>query len=257
MLLHRFSRPEMVSVTDPWVTPGHPERQVLEALLSAGVLRFMESAHAGVLGTLNADEGQRQSGLSSDLGGLNDRHDDVARITWFILRAYEILRRREPTGRATSELRAWLFPDDLHIVNAGYRETAGRAVARASQLTPERQNLLAGIPVGEGNLLALVTEWNQVGAQMGAIHDERATPVEVERVTPRAARSRWLRAVQTVLNALEIEAETRPEARRILDRIANLQAEVARRLSAGGNASDDDELAGDPADEPDDTAPAV
>jgi hypothetical protein len=242
MVLHRMTRAEMVSVTEPWVTPGHVERGVLEALLSAGVIRFMESAHGDVLATLNAAEAARVGGLNSDLGASNERHDDLARIVFFTLRAHEILRRRQPAGRDVAELQAWLFPDDLSIVRAGYRESAGRAAARASQLTPERQNLLAAIPVQENNLLALVLDWNQAGAQMGALHDQRATPGQVagERVSGREARGRWLRAVKTVLNALEIEAETNPEAQRIIERIGNLQAEVARRLSAGGSTEPDD-----------------
>jgi hypothetical protein len=261
MTLHRFTRAEMVSVTDPWVTPGHPERQTLEALLSAGVIRFMESAHGGVLVTLNAAEAERVSGLSSDLGTTNERHDDLARIIWHCLRTHEILLRRQPAGRSITELRVWLFPDDLHIVRAGFRESAGRATARASQLTPERQTLLATMPVQANNLLVLVLEWNQVGAQMGALHDQRATPAQTagERVSPRAARTRWLRAIKTVLGALEIEAETNAGARRILERIANLQAEASRRLRAGGSApdGDEDDAVDDPDAEPDETAAAT
>lgn len=236
MTLHRMTRAEMVSVTEPWVTPGHPERQTLDALLSAGVIRFMESAHGDVLTTLNADEAARVDGLNSDLAAANEGHDDLARIVYFALLAHEILRRRQANGRDIAELRAWLFPDDLHIVRAGFRESAGRAAARASQLTLERQTLLAAIPVQDTNLLALVLEWNQAGAQMGALHDQRATPGQVagERVGRREARGRWLRAVKTVLNALEIEAETNAGAQRIIERVENLQAEVRRRLSAGG-----------------------
>ena len=259
MTLHRMTRAEMVSITEPWVTPGHTERQTLEALLSAGVIRFMESSHGDVLGTLDATEAERVGNLSSDLGATNERHDDLARIVHFTLRAHEVLHRRQPRGRALAELRAWLFPDDLNIVIAGFRESAGRASARASQLTPERQSLLAGIPVEGSNLLTLVIEWNHAGAQMGALHDQRATPAQTtaERVSPREARGRWLRAVKTVLNALEIEAETNAGARRILDRIANLRAEVARRLRAGGDSVLDDDLGDDPDAEPGATAPAT
>lgn len=262
MTLHRMTRPEMVSVTEPWVTDGHPERQTLQALLSAGVIRFMETAHGEVLATLDAAETERVSGLSSDLGASNERHDDLARIVFHVLRAHEILHRRQPRGRAIADARAWLFPDDLSIVRAGYRESAGRAAARTSQLTPERQNLLAAIPVEGNSLLALVIEWNQVGAQMGALHDQRATPGQpaTERVSPRTARTRWLRAVKTVLNALEIEAETNPGAQRIIERIANLQAEVARRPGAGDDDStpdgDGDDVP-DPDDGPDETTPAT
>jgi hypothetical protein len=260
MTLHRMTRAEMVSVTEPWVTPGHDERHTLEALLSAGVIRFMESAHGDVLATLNAAEAQRVGGLSSDLGATNERHDDFARIIYFTLLAHEILRRRQPDGRAIAELRAWLFPDDLHIVRAGFRESAGRAAARASQLTPERQSQLVAIPVQQSNLLALVLEWNQAGTQMGALHDQRATPGQVagERVSGREARGRWLRAVKTVLNALEIEAETHAGAQRIIERVENLQAEVRRRLSAGGSSEPDDAGdAGDPGAGSDETTPAA
>jgi hypothetical protein len=259
MTLHRMTRAEMVSATDPWVTPGHAERQVLEALLSAGVIRFLESAHGDVLATLNAAEAARVGGLNTDLSATNERHDDLARIVYFALLAHEILRRRQADGRAIAELRAWLFPDDLHIVRAGFRESAGRAAARASQLTSERQTLLAAIPVQESNLLALVFDWNQAGGQMGALHDQRATPGQVagERVGGREARGRWLRAVKTVLNALEIEAETNAGAQRIIERVANLQAEVRRRLSAGGSEPGDADDAVDPDAGSGETTPAA
>jgi hypothetical protein len=260
MTLHRMTRAEMVSLTEPWVAPGHAERQTLDTLLSAGVIRFMESAHGAVLATLNATEAQRVGGLSSDLGATNERHDDLARIVYFALLAHEILRRRQADGRAIADLRAWLFPDDLYIVRAGFRESAGRATARASQLTPERQNLLARIPMQESNLLALVLDWNQAGTQMGTLHDQRATPGQVagERVSGREARGRWLRAVKTVLNALEIEAETHAGAQRIIERVANLQAEVARRLSAGGSSEPDDaDDAVDPDADSGETTPAA
>jgi hypothetical protein len=256
MTLNRMTRAEMVSLTEPWVTTGHPERQTLETVLSAGVVRFMESAHGDVLGTLDGAEAERVSGLSSDLGATNERHDDLARVVHYTLRAHEILNRRQPRGRAVADARAWLFPDDLSIVRAGYRESAGRAAARSSQLTPERQNVLAAIPVQGSNLLELVIEWNQVGAQMGALHDQRATPGQAaaERVGPRPARSRWIRAVKTVLGALEIEAETNPGAQRILERVASLQADVRRRLGPGAPGTGEDDV---PDDEPHETAPTA
>jgi hypothetical protein len=260
MTLNRMTRAEMISLTESWVTPTHSERQTLAALLSAGVIRFMESAHGDVLGTLDGAEAERVSGLSGDLGATNERHDDLARIIHYVLRAHEILHRRQPRGRDVADARAWLFPDDLAIVRAGYRESAGRAAARTAQLTPERQNLLAAIPVEGNNLLTLVLEWNQMGAQMGALHDQRATPGQsaAERVGPRAARGRWIRAVKTVLNALEIEAETNPGAQRILERVANLQAEVRRRLGSGASAPGDDEDDGTDVDDgPEETAPTA
>jgi hypothetical protein len=245
MSFRGFTLLEIMSISTPWVTPEHPERVSLLALLStAGMMRFIEAVHGDVLGVLT-DEERARLGLLRDSAGLkNVRHDDLARIIYFCMRCHEILLGDTPEGRAVADVRSVMFPDDLSIVRASYRETGARATARAAQLTQERMLVLADIPVRNGNLLTLTLEWNQMGQELGNVQDQRATPLRpsTERSPRRTARDQWIRVINTVLAALQLEAAEHPEAQLILDRVANVQAEVRRRLRASnGNAPEGDD----------------
>lgn len=248
MSLRRFTNAEMISVTRPWVESGNAERLVLQSMPgSAGLLPFAESAHSVLLASLSDAEAERLGVLLDALGLSNLRHDDLARIIFYTMHAHQYLHRGKPEARAILDTQTVMFPDGLQIVHASYRESAGRAEVRNSQLTPERQAILASIPVQGGTLLDLMTEWNQVGTHLGTIQDQRATPSASagERPNGRQARDRWVRAVRAVMTALALEATEHPEAQRILDRIANIQIEVRRRLRAGsgtpGEGGEDDE----------------
>lgn len=255
MSFRRFTLEEMLSTTTPWVTDGNAERLTLESLAStAGAMRFIESAHADLLAVLTDGERARLGLLRDGIGLKNLRHDTLARIIWHCLFAHEHLHGDTPAGQAVADVRAVLFPDDLKVVHASYRETAGRAAVRAAMLTSERNLVLANIPVQGSNLLVLTLEWNQVGVEMGEMQDQRVTPgvSASERVTRRQARDRWIRAINNVISALRFEVEDRPEAELILGRIAGIQAEVRRRRRAGNGAPEgEDDLDGGP-DEGDD-----
>jgi hypothetical protein len=250
MALRRCSIAEMITVTFPWVTPGHPERLLLEALAgTTGLVRFAESIHAELIASQDDPEPAVLSALTNDLGGNNLRHDDLARFVWYSMTAYRHLQRGTPDELALESLQGVMFPTGLKIVHASYHETAGQAEVREAQLTGERKALLAGIPAQGGTLLDVVHEWNRVGMHIGRLANQRATPVRIasERVNIGAVRDRWVRVVKTVLDVLELEANDRPEARRLIDRVASIQADVRRRLraSSGGAPGGDDTPAGD------------
>jgi hypothetical protein len=246
MSFRGFTIAEMLSVTASWVTPEHAERLALLAMLSTvGVVRLVDDVHADLLALLT-DEERARLGLLQEGASLKDvRHDTLARIIWYCLLAHEHLHGDTPAGQAVTDVKTTLFPDNLKVVSVGYRESAGRATGRASQLTPERRQVLADIPVQGSNLLVQVEEWNQVGVEMGAIQDQRVTPqrTQAERNKRRVTRFRWVRVMNTLLGSLQLEAEENPTARSILDRVAGIQAEVRRRRAvADGNddGADDD-----------------
>lgn len=253
MSLRRFTIAEMISVTRPWVELGNAERLVLESMAgSAGLLRFIEAAHAALLASLSDADAEQLGVLLDALGLSNLRHDDLARIIFYIMQAHQFLHRGKPEARAILDAQTVMFPDGLQVVRVSYRESAGRAEMRSSQLTEERRALLASIPVQGATLLDLMTEWNQVGTHLGTIQDQRATPSASagERPNGRQVRDRWVRVVRAVMGALELEATERPEAQRILDRIANIQTEVGRRLRAGSGTPDEGGEDGEDEDEP-------
>jgi hypothetical protein len=147
MSFRGFTLLEIMSISTPWVTPEHPERVSLLALLStAGMIRFIESVHGDVLAVLTDEERARLGLLRNSAGLKNVRHDDLARIIYFCLRCHEILLGDTPEGRAVTDVRTVMFPDDLYIVRASYRESGARATARAAQLTNDRMLVLGNIP---------------------------------------------------------------------------------------------------------------
>lgn len=79
MSFRGFTLLEIMSISTPWVTPEHPERLSLLALLStAGMIRFIEAVHTDVLGVLT-DEERARLGLLRDSASLkNVRHDVVS-----------------------------------------------------------------------------------------------------------------------------------------------------------------------------------
>ena len=251
MSFRGFTLLEIMSISTPWVTAGHSERLSLEALLStAGMLRLLEAVHGDVLAVLTDDERARLGLLRDSASLKNLRHDDLARIIFFSLRAHEVLLGNTPEGRAVTDVRTVMFPDNLNIVRMSFRETAARATTRTTQLTNDRMQVLAGIPLRNGNLLPLTLEWNQMGHELGDVQDQRVTPLRPpnERNRRRVARDRWIRMIRTAMSALQFEAEEHPEAQRILDRVAGIQAEVRRRVRASNGNVDD----GDGHDSPDD-----
>jgi hypothetical protein len=253
MSLRRFTNAEMISVTRPWVENGSAERLVLESMPGpAGLLPVTEAAHSALLASLSDAEAERLGVLLDELGLSHLRHDDLARIIFYTMQAHQFLHRGVPEARAILDTQTMMFPDGLQIVRVSYRESAGRAEVRSSQLTAERRSLLASIPVKGATLLDLVTEWNQVGTHLGTIQDQRATPAvgANERPNGRQVRDRWVRVVRAQISALELETTEHPDAQRILDRIANIQAEVGRRLRAGSGTPDEDGEDGEDGDEP-------
>jgi hypothetical protein len=253
MSFRGFTTPDMVSVSGPWATEGHPERLALLALSSmAGMVRFVDGVHSDVLAVLTDDERARLGLLTDGLVSRDDRHDNRARVGYYTLVAHQYLHGNTPAGVAIAEVRTVLYPENLNIVRASYRESAGMAAARIAQLTPERTQVLADIPVQGGNLLQVVQEWNRLGLELGDLQNQRVTPLKTpdERLKRRTVRARWIRTVKTMMGSLELEAQDSAGARRILERVAGIQAEVRRRTRASnGNATDgtppgddDDEL---------------
>jgi hypothetical protein len=253
MALRRFSTGEMVGVTYPWVTAGHPERVLLEALPgTAGLIPFAESVHGDLLGLQSDADDEFLAVLSDTLGMYNLQHDDLARVVWHITTAYGYRHRGTPEASAIRAVQAVLFPDGLKIVSASYLESAGQAEIRKSVLTDARRAVLAGIPMQGGTLLDLVTQWNQLGVDMGNMQNQRATPPAIlpaERANARAVRDRWVRVVRAVLDVLTLEADRRPEARRIIERVDNIRAAVKRRRAGNGSTAPDEDGTGEPGDE--------
>jgi hypothetical protein len=262
--MRNFTVGEMLSVTEPWVQPGHPERVLLDNVAAtAALMRFIVQLHGELIGSQSGVDAARVAGLTGELGLLDGRHDILAKAVSGVLAAYRLYHQGGPLGALLDALDQALFPDGLQIVRASYRDSAGRATLRATLLTGEQSALLSSIPVQGGTLLDWINEWNQVAERIGALSNERDTPASAaaERPVSNEVRNRWIRTVRTVLDVLTLEAQERPELQRIINRVAQIEAVVDRRRRASrgdapgdadGQPTDDidDGLADEPGNEP-------
>jgi hypothetical protein len=243
MALRNFTAGEMLSVTEPWVQPGHPERVLLDTVAAtAALMRFIVQLHGELIGSQSGVDAMRIASLTGELGQLNERHDILAKATSGMLTAHRLYHQGAPMGAVLDALEQALFPDGLQIVRASYRDSAGRARMRAALLTDDQRALLASIPVQGATLLDWINEWNQVAERMGAAANERDTPARdaAELRVQREARNRWIRTVRTVLDVLALEVQDRPELQRILDRVAEIEAAADRRRAARGEPPGDE-----------------
>lgn len=256
MAYNRYTIPEMTGVSGPWVEPRHPERALLASVpATAALLPHAESAHVGLIQALHNPEQERQEAIRFKQGGLDARHDHVARGVSSGLAAERHFHAGTPLAEKIEQIEELLFPDGLKVVGVSYREAAGRAEVRRKLLTPEQEELLASIPVRGATLLDRVREWNQLAIRIGALENERVTPPEdSDQRLVRQARSRWIRVVRTMLEVITFEVEATPALQRILDRVANIDREIERRFRSGDELPDEedggeDELPGEPPDE--------
>lgn len=247
MALNRHTIPEMTGVSGPWVEPRHPERVLLASVpATAALLPHAEAAHAGLIQALYNPEQERQEAIRFEQGGLDVRHDHLARGISGSLTAERHFNADTPLEEKLEQLEQLLFPDGLKVVGVSYREAAGRAEVRSKLLTVEQEELLASIPVREATLLDRVREWNQLAARIGALENERLTPAEDsgQRLV-RQARHHWIRVVKTMLEVIAFEVEATPALQRILDRVENIDIEIERRFRGGGELPGEDDGAED------------
>jgi hypothetical protein len=255
MAMRTLTVGEMLSVTEPWVQPGHAERVLLDTVAAAAALmRFIVQLHGELIGSQSGADAARIAVLTGELGQLDDRHDILAKASSGVLTAHRLYNQGAPIGEMLDALDQALFPDGLQIVRASYRDSAGRARMRATLLTDDQRALLSSIPVIGGTLLDWINEWNLIAERIGALSNERDTPARdsADVRVHREARNRWIRTVRTVLDVLALEVQERPELQRILDRVVEIEAAADRRRAARGGPSGDDGEGGpeDPVDTP-------
>jgi hypothetical protein len=243
---------EMVSTTTPWVTPGHPERDVLRRLsLTAPLLPEVDAAHGDVVYTHTAtvELSKLLAGLTAEATIVDGDHDGWARAIDSVF-AGLIHANLTSTGDASlvanlRALRDKLFPLGMRIVTASYREEAGQGELTAARLTAEDRALLAGIRVAEGSLLDWVNTWIKKALRLGEIEDLRAIKSSKEPQPSPAdavrARHHWIRVVKAVMLMLELAGREDAEVQDIIDRVREIERQADRRASTGDTMPEPDE----------------
>ena len=207
------------------------------------------SEHANTLTAIHAEantqdgvHGRKGRGASNLLEALSDLSDDPAEAE-----RYAALRRK-------------LFPTgDLSGLQVSWRGESGNAARLDQQLSDEGALVAAldEIPAGDGStLLARVRQFVGAGQRLGALEDER---VRVEGLVAgqksdgtgqrpeAAARNAWIRAVNTLVNAVENSPDITPQQRQTVLRVyRDVEARADKRALARRGPPGDDEGGGTP-----------
>lgn len=247
MAYKNFTVGEMVSTTAPWVTPGHPEREVLERLAcTAPLLPEIEAVYGELKHTHTAavELNELLSNLADEAGVLDGDHDGWARGIDSML-AGLIQVHQTSTGDAAlaerlTSVRDKLFPMGMRVVTFSYREEAGQAVLTAERLSAEDRALLASIRAADASLLDWVNTWLEKARQLGEIENLRTihsskvpqpSPADAQR-----ARFRWIRMIKAVMLMLEIARSDEPGVQDIIERVRGIERQVDRRAAGTGGA---------------------
>jgi hypothetical protein len=150
--------------------------------------------------------GSEVAALTQALTRLDRAHDDTAKGTKLVLEGLALLATDPARRKLLEELTSWLFPKGLKAaVSTPYSAEAGAGVRLSNELTDERAQTLATLPLPAsegGDLLATVKRWIALAAQIGEAEARRnATAREPQAPTRQAihsARMAWVNAVKTL-----------------------------------------------------------
>ena len=214
MALKRLFSEEMLQLSGTWVDPkSRAHKAILATADLAPSMPRLTAAHSA-LATLAqpAAEDPRLAAISKEEAVLDPRHDDIIRGGHGLLTGAAFLLGDD--GVELLGLRDTLFPEGLSLTQKSYRGEAGSAAQLAKRLTPALRAQLASIVVGpksgKKTLEQFVDELISLGAQLGALEDEKGIlqPAPGEPGTGTgaallAARNQWVR----VGNALVANSE--------------------------------------------------
>jgi DNA-binding TFAR19-related protein (PDSD5 family) len=237
MALKRLYTGEMVSLSGPLTKGDHPDRQVLAGIpATAALLPELDSAHGSLLSTQVKPEAQtRLAAIILAEKSLDVRHDDLIRGVSGLLTSLAYLTPDAELAARVLHVLSVLLPDGLDAVTKSYREEAGQAALLESRLTPADVALLKRIKLLEGTAHDAVKEWMSVGAQLGALEDERAGLPETSGPAPAdvvTARNRWIRTINAMRSVLDLVSADHPGVVKLLSRITEAERKADRRIAS-------------------------
>jgi hypothetical protein len=249
MALHRLDTEEMVHLTSSWIIRGHPDRDALETEPDvAALVPEIEAAHMELLDTHARQLGTlRQREIRRRQDEVDERHGESIRGIRSLLLGTIALIREPPQLAALRGLKQRLLPDGLGVVKQSYRMQVDQAETVASRLTDSDWTLLGRVPLmGGRSLRDAVEDWLALARELGQLERARMQD-ENAPVTPeaaRAARQRWLDAVQAVQRAADGSKNTTLHS--VLARVSALEQRAERRAgqqAAPANEADEAALA--------------
>lgn len=237
MALKQLTTGEMLSLSEPWVSPG-PVRALLDGIAEARpVLPHVEAARRALLDTQFDPTQPELQKLSEQAGALDARHDAQVGGIHALLGALAQLATDPARGEALLRLRDRLFPQGVSVVQHSYRDEAGQAELVEGRLTEADRALLRAVPVLSSTLGDVVARWQHTARELGRVEDRRVALLDEKRRGTRpadvvAARNQWIRAVNALLSALDLAAPDERTRLAILGALeASTKAAARRRQS--------------------------
>lgn len=239
MALKNMSTAAMISLTKPWVTGGHPERELLLSFEETkALLGRVGMAHEGLLNVQPRSDG-RLAVLSGRQTELDVRHDDLVRAIHGLLTHLALAERAPEARQRLSTLRDELLPTGLSLVQRSYRDEAGEGALLRARLSATQKKALRAIPLPNGTLADLVQEYLETAEALGTLEDEKAVLAQ-KSSGPSAAevlnvRNVWIRTVNALLGLLDLVPIDAAAKASLLARV-----ERATRTGPRGNGAEDE-----------------
>ncbi len=234
MALKRLYTGEMVSLSASLTSAAHADRQTLAAIPAvAALLPELDGAHSTLLATQIKPAGEtRLAAIGKAQKVLDVRHDNVIRGVHGLLISLAYLTKNAELASRILLLLSVILPDGIDAVSRTYREEAGQAALLLSRLSPEDRTLLQDIKLLEGTAWDAVIEWMNIGAQLGALEDERSGIPQTSGPAPAdvvSARNKWIRTVRAIRSVLELVNAGQPDVVKILDRFTAAERKADNR----------------------------
>lgn len=252
MALKRLYTGEMVSLSGPLTKSDHPDRQTLAAIpATAALLPELDGAHGSLLAMQVKPEAESRLAVIIKAQKILDvRHDDLIRGVSGLLTSLAYLTKDPELAARFQHLLTVILPDGLDAVTRTYREESGQAALLESRLTPADVALLKKIKILEGTAWDAIKEWMDVGAQLGALEDERSAipattgPAAADVVS---ARNKWIRTINAIRAVLDLTGSSNPGVVKILSRLAEAERKADHRVASAEAAQVPSEPGAEPA----------
>lgn len=241
MALRNIPTREMVALTRTMVDPTHADHQIIMARpMLASCMPELTAAHTDAIGVHRTVDIERRYKAIVDEQGVTDQgHDNSMRGIWYRLKAEEYLARTPEDAAMFRDLRKWLMPGGLAMVNLSYREEIGHAEMIAGHITPDQEALLERLGTYDSDMLGVVRTWLAQADRLGQLEHERSGMIargDGRRISVKA-RSRWIRIIEHMRRAVEFLGDD-PDVAEIMDRIARAEQQVAKRGSRRAGSDD-------------------
>jgi hypothetical protein len=194
----------MVTISRPFVVPGHPAYEALSGLPEVASLIARLRDTFQVLSDSQSADDVRAGALQQEVTALEAEYQELSKGIDYMCRALAILAEQEESRGRWQRLREVLLPSGSGRGSASSAQACVDNAALQQQifegLPAQDKSLLRGHYVGKRNLFEIVERWLALGTQIGQKELERqSVPVTPPDSTLQEARNQWARIVGSMV----------------------------------------------------------